>query len=349
MYTLGDTIILAPSMLSSFTGTNAWIVTLIGICIGILLILLYSKLSNAYPKKTYVEMLKSILGKWMGNILSILFLFTIFIMTMANLRGVGDFFTTQVLPETPIPAILILTTLTALYLLRNGIENIARTCEIFFPWTAFLLIMLLLLVIPEVRIENLNPTFVKGLGPIIGTTYAYMGYSFNELIVFLMIIPFVNQHSAVKKNFLLGLVIGGITLSIITAFCLTVLGDDFTGRNLYPTYILGKKISIGEFLERIEVFVGISWVFTIFFKITINLFALAIGTTQVLGISDYKTVLFPLGYFSVVCSIIFFPNIVYYNHFGVSVWSHHSAIVFIFMPIMLLSILTVKDKIKKHH
>ncbi|KAA9014904.1 GerAB/ArcD/ProY family transporter [Niallia endozanthoxylica] len=75
--------------------------------------------------------------------------------------------------------------------------------------------------------------------------------------------------------------IGGFILTILITFCILVLGSVITAKQAYPTYILGKKISIGDLLEQIEVIVSIVWVLTIYLIMEICFYGLALGLTQI--------------------------------------------------------------------
>jgi len=347
MYTIGSSILVMPSSLATISKSNAWIASLLVLLIGLLFIFMYVKLSTVYPDKTFIEINKAVFGKWIGNSLSILFLATIFVMEIGMLKDIGDFFTTQVMVETPIHAILILFLFATIYMIRKGIEVISRTCEIFFPWIVALLFILILFLIPELELKYLEPNLSKGMGPIIGGVIIHLGNPYSQLIVFLMILPFVNNVSKARKGYFMGVLFGGLVITIITAMCLAVLGDDFTSRNMYPTYILGKKIRIGNFLERIEVIVAISWVFTIFFKFTVNFFVLVLGITQILQLSDYKPLVYPLGFILMVYSMVSFPNTIYTKEFSVETWPPFALTFFVLLPLIVLTIAMIKTKINK--
>lgn len=346
MYTMGSSVLLIPSTLATFAKNNAWISSIVGLIIGLLFILLYVKISTVYPDKTFVEINRIVFGRWIGNLSSILFLFPIFVMTAGNLREIGDFFTTQVMIETPIHAIHLLILVAAIYVIRRGLEVMARTCEIFFPWTGASLIILILFLIPEMEIKNLDPNFAKGIGPILGAVYPYLCLPFNQLVVFLMILPYVNNVSKGRKGYFIGGIIGGLGIIVITVMCLAVLGVDFTGRNLYPTYVLGKMISIGDFFERIEILVAISWVFSIFFKLIVNMFVLLFGISQILKMNDFKPLIFLSGFLLMVYSLVNYPNIIYFKE-TVLIWIPFAMTFFFLLPLLVYIVAFIKTKMNK--
>lgn len=127
--------------------------------------------------------------------------------------------------------------------------------------------MLIVLVSPEADFTKIKPILEDRASAAFATVIPTLGIPYFELIVFLAIIPYVNAFKKAKKGFYIGTIVASFMILLITLMCLAVLGAEFTGRQVYPTYILGKKISIANFLERIEILVAIAWFFTIFLKL----------------------------------------------------------------------------------
>jgi spore germination protein KB len=293
---------------------------------------------------TYVEVNEKILGKWLGKLASVLYLFYIFQIIAGGYRGIGDFFTTQVMVETPSQVIMILFLLTGIIGVRLGLEVICRTAVIFLPWILLLLFLLFIFLIPLIKLENLQPIFGDGIKPIIYGSYSQLGLPYLQLHILLMVTPFVTEKAEVKKAFYLGTVIGGIILSIFVLFCILVLGADFTSRQAYPTYVLGKKISIGNFLERVEVIVAIIWIFTIYFKVTICYYGLTLGLAQLFGLKDYKILIFPSAFLILPFSIFMTPNVVHLNNYIAKTLTPFSLTICFFLPLLLLIIGKIRMK-----
>lgn len=345
MYTWGSAVLIIPSAFAAYAKSNAWLSSLIGLLGGLLIIFLYMKISALYPDRTVVELNRIIFGRWIGTIISLLFLFSIFLVSAGILREVGDFFTTQVMVETPIEAIHILTLITVLYCIRAGFEVISRTCEIFFPWTTLFLLLLTIFLIPEMEWENLSLNFAKGMAPIAGAAYPYLSIPYCQLAVFLMIFPHVDHPKKARKFFFLGVVMGSLGITLITTLCLGVLGPDFTSRNMYPTYVLGKKIHIGGFLERVEVLVAISWVLSTFFKLLVSCYALLLGISQLLKLNNLKVIVFPLGLLLMVYSMVSYPNIVYFKEIINLMWTPYALTVFFLLPLFIYIVAIIKRKL----
>jgi spore germination protein KB len=345
VFTIGSSILVAPSLLATIAKQDAWIASIWTLIISLSFVFLYNRLALLYPSMTFVEYNEKILGKWFGKMTSLLFLFYFYYLSAVLLREIGDFLTTHVLIETPIHMIMIMFLFVSLIGVRLGLEVLCRAALIFFPWIFVFLILLFLFLIPEIKLVNIQPIFGEGMKPIIKGTYSNLGLPFLELAIFLLITPYVTEKAEMEKAFYKGTLIGGIVLSILVAFTILVLGADSTARQAYPAYILGRKIRIGDFLERIEAIVAIIWFFSVYFKLTVCYYGLSLGLAQVFGLKNYQILLFPLAFLIIDFSILSHPDISHFHSFIAQTWTPYSLTICFFLPLLLLVIGKIRKNI----
>lgn len=346
MYSLGTSIIVHPSLTAGFAKTNAWITSIIASVIGIGIVFLLIRVSSIDEKKNLFELIESVLGKFIGKAVILLFLFFMLFLTATNLRQIGDFITTQIMVDTPIQMIMFIFVLTSLYGIKLGLEVIGRSCEILFPYAFVSLILLIALVFPEANFTKIKPILEDKASAAFATVIPTLGIPYLELIVFLAIIPYVNAFKKAKKGFYIGTIVASSMMLLITFMCLAVLGPEFTGRQVYPTYILGKKISIANFLERIEILVAIAWFFTIFFKITINFYVLSLGFSHLFKLKSISTLSTPLSFILIILGLVLYPNVVYYQEVIAYFWVFLSATIGLCLPLVILIIGKIRQKKK---
>ncbi|MFT4416338.1 GerAB/ArcD/ProY family transporter [Fredinandcohnia humi] len=344
LYTIGSTILLAPSGLAGLAKQDAWIASIVGVGIGGICVVLYSKLGNLFPNITFVEYCEKILGKWVGKIISITFVFFFFIGATTVLFHMGNFLVTQIMPDTPIHIINALFAVIIVYGIRLGIEVFARAAEIFFPWVVLLFCILLFTLLPEIEIKNIQPVFEEGIKPICVGALSLVSVASLPCIVFTMIIPCVSEINKVRTTFIISLYIGGFVIITTTFLCIAVLGADFTARSTFPSYVLAKKISIGNFVERIEILIAILWFITIFYKILLYFYACIIGTAQILGLKDFRPITLPFGMILVIYSYIVYPNTVYAAEWDTTVWIPYALTYGFFLPLLLFVVAKIRFK-----
>lgn len=313
LFTIGTSILLVPSLLTSEAKQDGWIGAILGLGVGLTLVTLYIALGKRYPQMTFSEYTEEILGKWLGKFVSFLFWTYPFLLASTVLWDMGSFMTTEIMPETPIQAIYIIFTVIVIMGAKLGLEVLGRASEILFPWGIGLFFLVILMVSPQIQFENIQPVLEEGIKPVLRGSYLFTAIPFLQLVVFLVLMPKVTQVKQVGKSFFMGTLFAGIVLIIITLTCILVLGAEITLKSAYPSYLLAKKINIGDFFQRMESFVAGIWFITIYFKLTLLFYISAITLAQIFNLKDYRFLVLPLGMIMIVLGLVIYPNIAYAN------------------------------------
>ncbi|MGG0283873.1 endospore germination permease [Peribacillus butanolivorans] len=345
LYTVGDSILVIPSIVASEAKQNGWVSGIFSVAIApLLVVFLYDALRKCYPDLTLVEYSQKILGKWLGIAISLLFISYFFITTATYLREIGDFMTSQIMPDTPIQVIMFLFMSIVLMSARLGLEPLARSAEILFPFVVLLLSSLMILLMPEIKFQNLQPVWEGGLKPVIRGSIPFIVFPFIEPVAVLMILPFVSQKDRIRKSLFVGQLLAGSILIIITMLAILVLGVDLTAKEIYPSYKLAQKINIANFLTRLEAILAIIWFITIFIRFSLFFYVTVLGVAQTLKLQDYSPLVFPFGMILIVFTLIMAPNTVYYSNFISDIWPFYAMTFGFLLPLLLLTIAKVHKK-----
>ncbi|MEC0228994.1 GerAB/ArcD/ProY family transporter [Paenibacillus alba] len=347
LFTVGSSILIAPSELAYEARTDAWIAALLGLLVGLLLVILFYTLGSRFAGKTLVAYCEELLGKWLGKAISFLYFCFFFILATLVLRNLGDFITTQVLVDTPLQFTHIFFLTIVILGIRNGLETFTRTSEIFLPWVLLFFFLMFIFLPSQFDPKFVLPVLGYGLKPIIRASVPLIGTPYLELVVFLVIIPFVKTTKKLGKSFLIGVSIGGSLLVLISLFSILVLGDKLTAVQMYPSYSLAKKISIGSFLERLEVIMAGIWFITIYFKLTICFYAATMTFGEIFKLKEVKQLYLPLGMVLIVFSIVSFPDVAYFIQFASKIWVFYSGTFGLVIPLILLALAFYRKKTKK--
>ncbi len=347
---LGRSLLVTPRSLAAISKQDAWIAALFGILGSILIIWIYNSLSNLLTDMSLVQYIEKLLGKWMGKFIAICFVLFALLNTALLLSFMGNFITTQILIDTPVVIINSFFVIVIVIGTRLGLETFARAAEILYPYVIGFLSILILLIIKEINYHNILPVLEYGIVPIIRGTLSYMSYSSVTLILLLMIFPAcVNEPSYCKKSFFSGALVSGSIIFLLTILNIMILGYDQAARNTFSSYILAKKISVGNIIERVEVVIAISWIITIYFKILIYFYGAVSGLSQILNLKEYKSLTMPLAMIMVFLSLIVYPNNAYASQFNSTTWVLFSFTFGFILPLFLLLFgnLREKGKMKK--
>ncbi|WLD91700.1 endospore germination permease [Alkalihalobacillus sp. AL-G] len=348
LFTIGTSILIVPSVLAFEAKQDAWIAAIIGVGLGLLVIFLYNKLGLMFPNMTFVQMNQKVFGKWLGKTISLLFFSLSFLYASSLLFYTGNFFIIEIMPETPLEAIVILMGIIMVMAVRLGLETFTRSAEIFILFFVILFICLVFSISPEIEFENIQPVFEVKLKPLLRAILFLVVTSSINAVVLLMVFPtYINQPKEAGKSFLIGNLIGGLVMIIITFLCILVLGPYHSATQVYPGYELAKKINVGNFLTRIEAIMAGMWMITIYFKMVLYFYASVLGITQILNIKDYRPFTLPLGMIAIVLSLVIYPDVIYQQEWDLKTASAFSLTVGLFLPLFMLVVAIFRKKMDK--
>lgn len=346
LVTLGDLVMILPSILTEEAKQDAWISVLLGIVPGLLIVLLFCAIAKRMPQLTFIESLMQVCGKWIGTIFSIFFLGYIIILLAVYTREIGGFIVLHLLPETPEQIINIMFISLVVLAVRLGIRSFTRVAELFFTWFIVVFGLFVILNIPQIEPEYFQPIWQHGFKPVLRGTLPAFTLPYSELIVILMILPSIKEAHNIQKPFILGSLFGGITIAILTGLCVLVLGPEITARNVYPVYSLARKIDIGDVLQRVEVGFTSLWIVTSFIKMTLYFYVFIIGLGQMLKLNKYHTPTLPIMLIITVLSLIITPNITYFRDIVMRYWSFYCLTYGVLLPGVLYVVYLLRHKLK---
>lgn len=343
-FIVGSAILIIPSILTAKAKQDAWISAVLSVGIGLLIIPLYNALGKRFPDMNFAQYCEVILGRWPGKAVFLLFLTYPFIGAALTLRNIGDFMSTQILRETPIQAIHILFIAVVVMGVRLGLEPLARAAELFFPWISMLSVVLIVLVSPQMKGVNMLPLLENGFMPVVKGSIPFITFPFLGTVVFLMLFPAVNRIEKAGKAMFAGELVGGLLLIVITILGITVIGPEQLVRSSFPSYEIARRISIGDFLERIEAIMAIIWVLTIFFRLSVLIYVLTLGLAQAFNFREHRFLAVPIGFVIVPCSIFFVPNSTYLSNFNKTILPVYLPTFGLFLPFLLLVVAVIRKK-----
>lgn len=335
LFMLGRAILIVPGILASESRQDAWISSAVGLLVGLCIVFIYRKLWQFYPEMTLAEYAQKLLGSWVGK--GVAFLFFLYAMLLASMivRSLGVFMASTMMPETPIEWIMGMFLFATAIGVRNGLENMGRTADVLFLLVMLLFILFVVTIIPQIKLENLQPVLGKGFGPVMRGAYQQIGFPYMPLNLFLMIVPFVTKKEEAGKAFTHGTLFGGACLLIVTLLCILVMGSDGTANELYPSYELARTIEIGMF-QHVEAIMTLTWFITIYFQEAICCYAAVHILVQIFKLTDHRPFVFPVAFMLIPSALIVAPNVSILIEFTFKAWTAFTLMFGLFFPLILL-------------
>lgn len=261
---LGVGIITLPAALTKAVNQDAWMVVLLAGGINLILLYFMYMAGKKYSSYGFVGTLKKLFGKFFGTLLALPVIAYYIILAGLEIRIFSETIKVYLLNNTPLEFIIIPLLILAVFLVRSGIEPIARFYEAITPVSILIIIIVLIVPLPHSDFTNIRPFFSESLvnyfNGVKSAIFAFAGYE-----VFLIIFPFLRKPKESFKAAAAPIIIISGLYAVIIIECIAKLGVKQTQSLIYPTLNLLKASSVpGAFIERIEGILLSLWIIFVF-------------------------------------------------------------------------------------
>lgn len=330
-----------PGLLIYHAGRDAWASVILAWFFDVLLAMVYAYMGVRFPGQNFVQYSMSILGKFFGRIIGIIF--PIFFLMTASLltRAMSTLISNSILPRTPLLVILLSGYIFIPYAVKKGIEVIARACQILGPIYLISFIILYILTSPQLKANNLKPVFAEGFyAPFTGSIFIL---SFIGICIIMgMYIPICNH---IENGFIakfIAVSIGATVISLLVIFSICIFGPEQAANMVNPGLMLARMIKLGNSVDRLEI---------IWFLIAIEaglmssvtlIWASSVGISQIAGLNSDKVIVYPITLIAFILSVISFNsnvevfNFIFYVYPFIGIFVETGLEMFLFFMALIL-------------
>lgn len=252
---------------------DAWISVLISFLLGMIPLAIFLYLFNYKKDLNILEKNKYLFGPFLGTIMNILINIFIFFIGIVQLFNISNFAISQFLAETPILLLMILLGIILVYNVSHGIKNISRVAIIFISIIIILTIISTAGLLPTVDLSNIKPTLEKGITPPLKGGIILTLTNVTPIFMLLIIAKGkINDDKNLNKYFLFFYALAFLFAFLAVFLAISSLGIYLCEIYQYPEYTVLKKISLFNFIERIENFIYIKWILNSFITISLVIY-----------------------------------------------------------------------------
>ncbi len=283
-----------PRILGQQVGPDGWVSLIIGHALALLMVMLIIALGRRFAGSTFIEYSQQILGRIPGSLLGLTAVAFWITISARILRVFSDIMKLFVLPRTPLEMIIIMSLVLSLYLVRHGVEPLARTLEISFYLMIAVVGAIILLSVPNMDLTNLQPVFGAGTRAILVSGVQQGISRLRGIEVFLMLLPFMLVQQRAVKAAAIGL---GFSLAIgLSLFTVTISVFGEHAIDLaWPVALLAQYAVIpGSFVEHLEISFLLIWITVAFTSMVVYSYLACLGLCRLLKLSEPSIVTFPL-------------------------------------------------------
>ncbi len=314
---------------------DSFISILIGYILSIILIFIYKKISDYMPELNIKEKIIRLFNKRNAFIVIVILSICFFLISCILSYNINSFIISQFLSETPILFVTVILFILVIYINKKGFNTIARVSLILAILSIILIFIASIGKYQQFNITNLKPILNFGIkNPIIGGIMCFLMTTIHSFL--LLIVPKNNilNNNKIYKYIFITITFAYLIFMIITIYTISVLGIDLALLYHYPAYITMKEISIVTFIDKIENFIIIHWIFEIFISLSINIYF-------IFKMTNIKPII--IISLNIILDILLFKNSTSFN-FLVTKYLPIISIIIIF--IMVILFLKIKKRVK---
>ncbi|SEN55032.1 GerAB/ArcD/ProY family transporter [Lihuaxuella thermophila] len=282
---------------------GGWISVLFAGAIVQVIIVLLCALGRRFPSRTLYDYLPRLLGRVLGTIMGLAY--TAYFLNVCSVILVFylNVISRWILTETPKWALLAITVLTGMYMVRGSLRSIAR----FAVAMAFLIVILLTISLYSYTVK-LNPTYIfpiteaGWMNIIKGSHEALLSMLGFELI--LVIYPFVEGKASGKlKALSAGNLIATMLYTFLTFTALIIFSPQEIQLVPEPVLYMLKAFSL-QVVERLDLIFMTFWSAKVITTFTVYMFLVCQGLGQYFHQGDHKKAVFYVGVLIFILSMI---------------------------------------------
>lgn len=336
LHTIGTSTLLMPS---TYAGQDTWLSLIMATAACLPVIVVWSGLASRSPGKTPFGYAKETLGPVFGTFVGVMY--SLYFTHLASLvcRNVMELYTTAVLTKTP-PIVLVgtLVVLSA-WLVRAGLEPLARVGDLLAPLAALSMLSLVVLAFATpglTRGEFFLPVLERGIVPVLRQALCLLAFPFGELVVFLFLIPATAHPERAGKLLAGGMIAGSIMLTLVFVRNLLTLGPNELSRLDFPSLESVREIQLGQFFQRIELLGIFVWTAGSFVKLAVSHYAAVLGVAEICSLEDPRPVVVPLAFLIAALCIAEYNNLPEMVEFAARTFPIYAPVVQIVFPLVML-------------
>lgn len=253
---IGFGIITLSSTLAASVGHDGWISVLAAGIVSIICTYLISIFLKRYSNKSIFQINPLLYGKYLGLLLNLMiFLYLLFICAVI-FRLFSEIIKITVLKLTPLPAISLATSFTAVYITFKGLKVVSRFTATLLV-TYILTIIFYLMIFRFGRITFIMPVGNAGIKAIIYgmylSSFAYLGIELLPIIY-----PYITDKQNVTKYAIIGNAFTVILFTTIVFISTEYIGEWKLKLLAFPLFNIATSVRI-PIIERLDLLFVMFW------------------------------------------------------------------------------------------
>lgn len=257
----------------SISKVDAWFSAIMALVLGLLPFIIFELIRKCSNKNIF-EINSSVFGKF-GKFMNIILIVGSYIFALVVFADLTYFISSQFLYKTSLIFISAFFIVPLIYALINGENAFSKTSLILFYITFFTVLFIDISLSTGVSIDNIRP-IMSGDNDIFKGAIIMIAYNVLPLCL-LLAISKKNINGYSFKKSLWFYVLSMITVVMVVFCTISVYGINLSMLLEFPEFHLLKKVSIGNFINKLEGILSMEWVVALFFLLLITIYFIVTG------------------------------------------------------------------------
>lgn len=330
-----------PRVAGEAAGHDGYFLPLLGGVIGVIYIVLITKLLGRFPGEGLDTISKKVIGKGLGVILMGLYVIKLLVGAGLEVRLFSEMVSQVLLPKTPTPVIILILLYTVYYLIKSGLEAAGRMAEILAYFVFLPLLFVLFLVLIKADYGQLLPIFQAHAGGVFRGAYD-MSMTFMPLELILVIGAMVNKPSKLRKICVFSIVFISVVEVVIIALTYIGIGMVESTKQIWPVLTLMQSIQLpGSFVENQEIFMMSWWIMSVYMYVCGAIYVAGLVISKLANFNRQNVTVIPL--LPIVFFVAMIPGSVTESYTYMTKFNELTGSVFLFfVPLILLLIAMIR-------
>lgn len=216
---------------------------------------------------------KVLFGNFIGSIINYLLIFCYLIIGVTLLFNISNFIISQYLTNTPLIVVTMTFGSVCLYAISKGIYTISKISFIYVVIIVILFVLGIILLKSDIKIDNIKPILEFGIKSPFISSFIYT-LLFCSPMNCILVIPksSIENSNSSNRYLIITYLIVSIMICLVIFVSSGVLGKYLIDIYQYPFYITLKKISVFNFIDRIENFLSVQFILSCFVSISMIIY-----------------------------------------------------------------------------
>lgn len=278
----------APRDVTMAAGRDAWLATLLSFGLVAFCVWMPLRVSSMYPGRTVVEIARTLLGRRAGTLLAAAL--AVYWLATAGwlLQSHSHVIVTHLLSETPRWIINAYLVLVGTYLVRHGLEPMARLFLLLLPLYVVPLLVIVISGINDMELGHLRPVLAQDPRTLLRGTWVAFSQGAGMSSIW-MVGPYMSRWKGAFRAAMTGISFLAVPAVILKVTLISRFGPRNVMTEMYPPLSLFELVQIPGFTGfRLDPLFLTVWIGISFSSVALFHYAAASAVRRLLGLSDNR-------------------------------------------------------------